>query len=77
MGITAALNGAKHTGPTLKIDVILAGLTPADADALRKALTDPAVPTNQITVALNAEGIAVTSNTVAVWRRRNDLRAAA
>ena len=72
MGITEALNEAKPVGRKWKIDHILEGLEPADADALRAALTDPAVPTNQITLALNGSGVQVTPNTVGIWRRRHD-----
>jgi hypothetical protein len=77
MGITAALNEAKCTGRKKKMEHILDGLSPVDAEALRAALADPSVPTNQITVALNGEGVEVTSNTVSLWRRRNDRQVAA
>jgi hypothetical protein len=72
MGIMEALNEAKYTGRKWKIDHILEGLPTVDADALRAALTDPSVPTNQITVALNDAGMDVTPNTVGTWRRRHD-----
>jgi hypothetical protein len=29
------------------------------------------VPTNQIVLAMNAEGMAITPNTVHIWRRHN------
>jgi hypothetical protein len=77
MGITEALTEAKHTGRKWKIDHILDGLPTADADALRAALADQSVPTNQITVALNNAGMDVTPNTVSLWRRRNDRQVAA
>jgi hypothetical protein len=72
MGITEALTEAKPAARKWKIDHILEGLPTVDAEALRAALTDPSVPTNQICVALNGAGVQVTPNTVSIWRRRHD-----
>jgi hypothetical protein len=71
MGFADALANAKPPKRQGLLDKYVAALDIVDAAKLIEALHDPLVPTNQIVLAMNAEGMAITPNTVHIWRRHN------